>query len=642
MNMRWTRIASPVLVVLALFAGASGAASAGATPWLASSTARALPAVEQDGLANDDTASTDEDTPVDIPVLANDDGDATVDAIGTAPTHGSASINGDGTIAYTPDADFNGSDSFTYSVIVPVDGGEDLTDTATVDVTVNPVNDTPVAEDDADDTDEDVAVDIDVLANDTDVEGDIDPTTVAVDTAPANGSTSVDAVTGVVTYTPDADFNGSDSFTYTVDDLDGATSNAATVEVIINPVNDTPVAEDDAGDTDVDTAIDIDVVANDSDVDGIVDATTVVVDTAPSDGTVDIDAVSGVATYTPDAGFIGADSFTYTANDDLGETSNVATVTVVVGPHAELSIAKTADEAAPPVDADPDAPAEPTEVTFTIEVTNNGPHDTTGVVVSDVLPAGLTYVSDDGAGSYDDTTGEWAVGDLANGATATLHIVAMRSPNATATNTATIIASSATDTDDSDDSASADVGDADGVDFEGCTGASHPAFSVICRLLQRFMGSDNARESLIRVLEKHAAKVAPGWVKTHGDGDHEEAKAERREARAEEKAERHEARTDDFCESRPDHRKCVNEAHDADESAVSSSTQGRSAALTAYCERHPDSRLCDDTSAQSVSSHVDDDDDEDEHDDDDDEDEDDDDDDDKRGRGNGRGKRGRD
>jgi CSLREA domain-containing protein len=96
----------------------------------------------------------------------------------------------------------------------------------------------PTAGDDAAATDEDVSVEVDVLANDDDPDGAIDATTVAVTSGPGNGSTAVDPVTGAITYTPDADFFGTDSFTYTVDDDEGTPSNAATVTITVNPVDD--------------------------------------------------------------------------------------------------------------------------------------------------------------------------------------------------------------------------------------------------------------------------------------------------------------------------------------------------------------------------------------------------------------------
>ena len=86
----------------------------------------------------------------------------------TQPGNGTVTENTDGTLKYTPDADYNGTDSFTYTV----SDGQGGTDTATVTVTVNPENDPPVAVDDTPSTDEDTSVDINVLANDTDLDGD--------------------------------------------------------------------------------------------------------------------------------------------------------------------------------------------------------------------------------------------------------------------------------------------------------------------------------------------------------------------------------------------------------------------------------------------------------------------------------------
>ena len=121
-------------------------------------------------------------------------------------------------------------------------------------ITVNPVNDAPVAVDDTYATDEDTGLNVaapGVLGNDTDV--DVDFLTAALVSGTSNGSLTLNA-DGSFTYTPNANFNGSDSFTYKANDgnLD---SNVATVTITVNPVNDTPVADDDAYATDEDTAL---------------------------------------------------------------------------------------------------------------------------------------------------------------------------------------------------------------------------------------------------------------------------------------------------------------------------------------------------------------------------------------------------
>ncbi|WP_370271369.1 Ig-like domain-containing protein, partial [Pseudooceanicola nitratireducens] len=271
-------------------------------------------------VANDDAVNTPEDQPVTFDPLANDtdvDGDE-LSIVGTpvSANGGEVVVNPDGTVTYTPPTDFNGTDTITYTVTDP-DG---LTDTATITVTVGPVADAPVAEDDLGAGDEDTVITIDVLENDSDPDG--DALTVTDVTDPANGS--IEIVDGKLVYTPDADFNGTDTVTYTVTDSEGNTD-TATVTVKVNPVNDAPVAEDDADTTDVVTPVTIDVLANDSDVDG--DALTVTSVEDPANGSAAI--VDGKIVYTPDAGFTGTETFTYTITDEDGLT-DTATVTVKV------------------------------------------------------------------------------------------------------------------------------------------------------------------------------------------------------------------------------------------------------------------------------------------------------------------------
>jgi hypothetical protein len=164
-----------------------------------------------------------------------------------------------GNVSYTPNANFFGSDSFTYTI----SDGNGGSDTATVNVTVTPVNDNPDAIDDAATVAEDSgATVIDVLANDS-IAPDVGETlSVTAVTQGANGS--VTFTPGNVSYTPNANFFGSDSFTYTISDGNGG-SDTATVNVTVTPVNDNPDAIDDAATVAEDSgATVIDVLANDS------------------------------------------------------------------------------------------------------------------------------------------------------------------------------------------------------------------------------------------------------------------------------------------------------------------------------------------------------------------------------------------
>ena len=280
-----------------------------------------------------DSGSTQEDTAVDINVLANDgDVDSTLNAASVtvthAPAHGSASVNtANGVITYTPLADFNGVDSFTYAVDDIYSGSSgDIT----VSITVAAVNDAPVAVADVATTAEDTAVTINVANNDTDVDNsdNVDTTTLTIVRAAAEGSASV--VSGQIEYTPAADFNGSDSLTYQIKDQHGATSNVATLIINVSGVNDAPVAADDTGSTAEDTELVIDVIGNDTDIDGTLDSSKVTVVSSPAHGTITVDASSGEITYRPAADFNGSDSFTYVVKDDSDATSNVATVSLTI------------------------------------------------------------------------------------------------------------------------------------------------------------------------------------------------------------------------------------------------------------------------------------------------------------------------
>ena len=194
--------------------------------------------------------------------------------------------NGNGTVTYTPNAGFFGSDSFTYVVS---DGS--ATDTATVRVTVTEVTNAPVAVDDTATVAEDSEVSVAVLSNDSDADG--DTLTIESFTQGTNGSVVISGSNLV--YTPSANFNGSDSFTYTINDGTGLTD-TATVSVTVTAVNDNPVANDDSATTEEDVAVTISLVANDTDIDG--DSLSIESVGTASNGSV-VNNGNGTVTYTP-------------------------------------------------------------------------------------------------------------------------------------------------------------------------------------------------------------------------------------------------------------------------------------------------------------------------------------------------------
>jgi len=279
-------------------------------------------------VANNDSEITSEDTPVVVDVLANDndlDGDTLSVQSATDGVNGGTVVNNVSSVTYTPALGYFGPDSFTYTV----SDGQGGTDTANVSITVNEFNNPPVANDDADSTNEDSSVTIFVLANDTDADtGD----TLSVHSATNGSNGSVVNNGDSVTYTPNANFNGTDVFTYTVSDGKGG-ADTGSVTVTVLAVNDPPSAGDDSAATDEDTAVVIDVLANDSDIDG--DTLSVQSATNGANGSVVVNGDNTV-TYTPDADYNGDDSFTYTISDGKSGT-DTATVTVTVDP-ATLSV----------------------------------------------------------------------------------------------------------------------------------------------------------------------------------------------------------------------------------------------------------------------------------------------------------------
>jgi VCBS repeat-containing protein len=274
--------------------------------------------------------TTNEDTLLTVAapgVLGNDsdiDGDPLTASLVAPPAHGTLTLNANGSFAYLPNQDYHGLDGFTYRA----HDGTGYSAVATVTITVVQVNDPPLAADDAYTTAEDTVLAIvapGVKANDTDPDG--NPFTVRLIDPPAHG-TVVLAANGSFSYTPAANFHGTDRFTYRANDA-LADSNLATVTITVTPVNDPPLAADNAYTGLQDTPLVVTapgILANDSDVDG--DDLMAQLDAGPVNGTLALNS-NGSFTYIPTAGFVGTDSFTYMAHDGT-EASNVATVTITV------------------------------------------------------------------------------------------------------------------------------------------------------------------------------------------------------------------------------------------------------------------------------------------------------------------------
>ncbi|HCG8470299.1 TPA: tandem-95 repeat protein [Vibrio parahaemolyticus] len=276
-----------------------------------------------------DKATVVEDTPTIIKVLGNDtfEGDGKVVSLDTnnGPANGTVSVNPDGSVTYTPNDNYVGKDTFTYVV---TSGG--VSESTTVEVNVTPVNDAPVAKDDIATTQEDTAVTIDVLPNDTDVDG--DKLSIESVSVPKEQGT-VEVVDGKLVFTPAENFNGDAEITYTV--TDGALTDQATVKVTVNAVNDTPVVESNIADQTLAedfTPYTIDLNTAFSDVDNVDGELTFSVS---GNSNIQVAIVNGIATITPTADWNGSETLTFTATDPSGESVSQP-VNFTVAPVADI------------------------------------------------------------------------------------------------------------------------------------------------------------------------------------------------------------------------------------------------------------------------------------------------------------------
>ncbi|NRA75702.1 MAG: tandem-95 repeat protein, partial [Planctomycetes bacterium] len=279
-------------------------------------------------VAAGDIVVIDEDTPVLIDVLANDsdpDGDALSVSGLTSPGIGSVELMASGEVLYTPDLDENGTDSFTYNVT----DGKGTESSGVVSINIFPINDAPRVTADIAITLEDNAIEIPVLANDYDPEG--DNMTVSLPSALAFSGTATLMPGGVVLFTPfpNSALGLADNFIYVVTDTHGASSTGI-ISIQVTPVNDQPIAGPDSAVMLEDNSTTINVLANDSDVDN--DLLRVTSVDVPADFPASVQwEMHGLVTVTLEADFntVGALSFTYTVSDGFLEDQGLVGVLVI-------------------------------------------------------------------------------------------------------------------------------------------------------------------------------------------------------------------------------------------------------------------------------------------------------------------------
>ena len=355
--------------------------------------------------AMDDVSTVDAGQTVEIDVLANDvnsqgvvGGEGLEFEILSQPSNGSAEVltlisdptdeaaargemgTTEQTVLFTADPDGSGPGEFTYRV-TDLKTGETDTATVTVDVTSSPL--VLDAVDDTSSADLNQRQFIDVLANDVLGSGSV---TIAPLAEPEHGTVRLLGDGRTFEYTPDENYFGSDSFTYTVTDPETGETDTATVRVTVDPVS--PDAMNDTFSVEAGQSRTIDVLANDEE--GVPDNRDIFVSDVeqPANGTVDIAADGKSVVYTPDAGFEGDDPFDYTITETETNLSDTATATAIVS------------VTPPPPDAMDDSSSGGLNQTQTINVLGNDvPGVGTLTITSFDQPAnGTVVLSDDGQG----------------------------------------------------------------------------------------------------------------------------------------------------------------------------------------------------------------------------------------------------
>ena len=303
--------------------------------------------VNQPPVAEKQSVTANTADPTEITLKATDpQGNALTYALVSEPQSGTITdLNEEtGSLVYTSDAGFTGKDSFTFNAN---DGTVD-SNTATVTITVNQVNQPPVAEKQS--VTANTADPTEITLKATDPQG--NALTYAIVSEPQSGTiTDLNEETGSLVYTSDAGFTGKDSFTFNAND-GTVDSNTATVTITVNQVNQPPVAENQS--VTANTADPTEITLKATDPHG--NALTYALVSEPQSGTItDLNEETGSLVYTSDAGFTGKDSFTFNANDGTVD-SNTATVTITVNQVNEPPVADKQSVTA--------NTADPTEITL--------------------------------------------------------------------------------------------------------------------------------------------------------------------------------------------------------------------------------------------------------------------------------------
>jgi uncharacterized repeat protein (TIGR01451 family) len=373
-------------------------------------------AVNDAPVANDAVQTTAEDTAKEITLTSSDvEGSPRTYSIVSGPAHGTLSAIAGDKITYTPAANYNGVDSFRFKAN---DGALD-SPAATISITVTPVNDGPTAGPVSVTTAEDTAIGV-TLAG-TDFDGDALTYTVTVN--PTKGSVSSGTSAGR-TYTPNPNANGADEFTYQVSD--GVLTATATVSILINAVNDAPVA-DDAGPVAAVEDTEKTITFTSSDVEASPRTYSIV--SGPAHGT--MSAIAGdQVTYTPAANYNGPDSFRFKANDGSLD-STPATISITVAPVNDAPVATDDDsitvEGAPRII---DVVANDDDVdgdTLSVTGRTNGDKGTTSITDD----GRVRYVPDDGEVGLDSFTYTVSDGTAPDTGTVSIEIVSAGTGGAT-------------------------------------------------------------------------------------------------------------------------------------------------------------------------------------------------------------------